>query len=406
MTFTDDFRNGTRSYKIIDMAVGFHYVVKAKLIRYKSADEIKFLEIEEVFKNETPILSREAAFNFYQNYIDVLLEGKGKKYFSDSQAREELKTFISTGTTTKVKFGDKEFEFDDSQGNGIGVFLVVDVPQEKKIETLSLNEGDEFLIHGIGNLIGGSDNTDYVIGDLEQEFELYEHFKYDTKDKSKEVVYCSRDEWEEGYREDEPATYKILETPFDWTGFDKPYWWGEPEEEESKQEVQQITKTVEQIIDGGEGNQVEFKPTLFCDYDNKSIDIEKKEIIAKTICAFLNSNGGYLLIGINDNKTIRGLANDFGLSNGKDPKDFFKLEFDDMIEIFISSSIINYIGGEFYQIEDKEIFVVTVQPSKRRPIFLKKEDNKKLFFVRRLASTKRLYDMEEIANYCIDKWTT
>lgn len=387
------------------MKAGFHYVAKAKLIRYKSADEIKFLEVEEIFENEMPIIAREAAFNFYQNYIDVLLQSKGKKYFSDSQAREELKTFIQTGTSTRVKFGDKEFEFDDSQGNGIGIFLVVDVPPEKEQETLSLKEGDEFLIHGIGNLIGRSGNTDYVIGNLEQEYKLYEHFNYYTKGKATEVIYCSRDEWEEGYRDDEPSTYKILETPFDWTGFDKPYWWGEPEEE-SKQEVQQVTKTVEQIIEGGEGNQVEFKPTFLYNYDNKSIDIEKKEIVAKTICAFLNSNGGYLLIGVNDNKTIRGLSNDFGLSNGKDPKDFFMLEFDEMIEQFISSSIINYVSGEFYKIEEKEIFVVTVQPSKRRPIFLRKEDSKKLFFVRRLASTKRLYDMEEIANYCIDKWTT
>ena len=387
------------------MKAGFHYVVKAKLIRYKSADEIKFLEIEEVFENETPILARDAAFSFYQSYIDVLLQGKGKIYFSDSQARNELKTFIETGTTTKIKFGDMELEFDDSEGNGIGVFLIIDIPQEKKIEALSLKQGDEFLIHGIGNLIGGSDNTDYVIGDLKQEYELYQHFNYETKTKEKEVIYCSRDEWEEGYRENEPATYKILETPFDWTGFDKPNWWGEPDVE-SKQEDQQVTKTVEQIIEGGEGNQVEFKPPLFCNFDNKSIDIEKKEIIAKTICAFLNSNGGYLLIGVNDNKTIRGLSNDFGLSNGKDPKDFFKLEFDDMIEQFISSSIINYLSGEFYQIVNKEIFVVTVQPSKRRPIFLKKEENKKLFFVRRLASTKRLFDMEEIANYCIEKWAT
>lgn len=387
------------------MKAGFHYAVKAKLIRYKSADEIKFLEFEEIFENEIPVLAREAAFNFYQNYIDVLLEGKGKKYFSDKQAREELKTFITTGAKTKFKFGDEEIEFDDSQGNGIGIFLVIDIPQERSQEIFSLKEGDEFLIHGIGNLISSSYNTDSVIMDLAEECELYDHYSYYTKGKTKEVVYCSRDEWEEGYREDEPATYKILETPFDWTGLDKPYWWGEPAEE-SKQEVQQVTKTVEQLIEGGEGNQVEFKPTLICNYDNKSIDIEKKEIIAKTICAFLNSNGGYLLIGVNDDKTICGLSNDFGLSNRKDPKDFFKLEFDDMIEQFISSSIINYVGGEFYQIEDKEIFVVIVQPSKRRPIFLKKQDNKKLFFVRRLASTKRLYDMEEIANYCIDKWTT
>lgn len=386
------------------MKAGFHYVVKAKLIRYKSADEIKFLEIEEEFKNESPIVARGAAFNFYQNYIDILLQGKGKKYISDKQAREELNSFIETGTKTKTKFGDQEFEFDDSLGNGIGVFLVVDIPKEESHELLPLKKNDEFLIHGIGKLIGGWHDTDSLIHDLDREFELYEHYNYDTKGKRIEVVYCDSAEWEEGYREGEPFTYEILETPFDWTGYDKPYWWGEPTEE-SKQVVQQTTKTVEQIIEGGEGNQVEFKPTLLCNYDNKSIDIEKKEIIAKTICAFLNSNGGYLLIGVNDNKTIRGLANDFALSNGKDPKDFFMLEFDEMIEQFISSSIINYVSGEFYQIDNKEIFVVTVQPSKRRPIFLKKEDNKKLFFVRRLASTKRLYDMEEIVNYCIDKWT-
>ncbi len=397
------------------MAAGFHYVVKAKLIRYKNANEINFLEFEEIFANESPIVAREAAFNFYQNYIDVLLEGKGKEYHSDKQAREDLQQFIKTGTTTKVKFGEKEFEFDDSEGNGIGIFLVVDIdiPMEGTTESYSDKTKDEFLIHGIGNHTFGSEDTDRLINELDEEYKLYKHFNHNTKDKEREIVYCDSQEWADGYLGNgewldsykEPNEHKILETPFDWAGYDKPYWWGNPEE--IKQEkVKQVTKTVEQIIEGGEGNQVEFKPTLFCNYDNKSIDIEKKEIIAKTVCAFLNSNGGYLLIGVNDNKTIRGLSNDFGLSNGKDPKDFFKLEFDEMIEQFISSSIINYVTGEFYKIKDKEIFVVAVQPSKRRPIFLKKGDNKKLFFVRRLASTKRLYDMEEIANYCIDKWAT
>ncbi len=46
------------------MKAGFHYIVKAKLLRYKSADEIKFIEVEEIFKNEIPIVAREAAFNF------------------------------------------------------------------------------------------------------------------------------------------------------------------------------------------------------------------------------------------------------------------------------------------------------------------------------------------------------
>lgn len=384
------------------MKAGFHYIVKAKLIRYKSADEINFLEFEEKFENENPIVARKAAFNFYQNYIDVLLQGKGKKYISDKQAREELKTFIDTETSTKMKVGNKEVKFNDSIGNGIGIFLLVDNLPVGLHEDLAYMKGFEFLIHGIGHLIGGSDDPDFVIEDLDQEFKLYNLFKYDTKNEEREIVYCSRDEWEEGHRENEPSTYKILETPFDWTGYDKPYWWGEPEE--SKQEVHQVTKTVEQIIEGGEGNQVEFKPSLLYNFKTNKAGISVKGKIAAAVCAFLNSKGGYLIIGVKDDKTIGGLSYDFSLSNGKDPKDFFLLEFDEMIEQFISTSIINFVSGEFFQMEDKEIFIVTIQPSNRRPIFLKGQDGKE-FFVRKLASSKRIYDIEEITNYCIDKWT-
>ncbi len=421
MTFTDDFRNGTRSYKIIDMAAGFHYIVKAKLIRYKNADEIKLLEVEEKFENAIPFLAREAAFNFYQNYIDVLLESKGKKYFSDIQAREELQSFISTGTTTKVKFGDKEFEFDDSEGNGIGVFLVVDFPKEKEVATLSLKEGDELLLHGIGNLIGFSYNTDYVIMDLAEECELYEHNNHETKGKTRKIIYCNRDEWGEGYLGngewlegyEEPNEYKILETPFDWTGYDKPYWWGEPEEEEEgKQEVQQPTKTVEQIIEGGEGNQVEFKPALLYNFKTERAGISVKGKIATAICSFLNSNGGLLFIGLDDDGKPIGLDKDFSLADGKKPKDFFQNEFDQMIEHFLSFSVMANITAQFYNMDGKEIFIVIIEPSKHRPIFMNGQNGKE-FWIRGQAGNRQptnernrqITDLEELANYCIERWT-
>lgn len=379
------------------MKATFHYIVKAKLIRYKNPDEINFLEFEEAFENENPILARQAAFNFYQNYIDVLLEGKEKKYVSDKQTRKDLQTFINPGTWTKIKIGHKERKISDAIGNGIGIFLVIDLP----VENFKANE--KFLIHGIGNLLEGSDDTDFVIGNLGTEFELYQKIGYKIKDKDKEIIYCSRYEWEDGHSENEPSAYLILETPFDWTGYNKPYWWGEPEE--NKEEVPSIPISLEQIIEGGEGNQVEFKPTLLFNSNTKSAGIGKKAIIARAICAFLNANGGYLLIGMEDNKQVRGLSNDFSLSNGKDPKDFFLLEFDEMIEHFISTSVISNISAQFFEIENKEIFVVEVQPSNRRPIFFKGQDGKE-FYVRKLASSKRIYDIEEIANYCIDRWAT
>ena len=49
------------------MQSSFHYIVKAKLIRFIKNGEIDFLEFEDKFENENPILAREMAFKHYQN---------------------------------------------------------------------------------------------------------------------------------------------------------------------------------------------------------------------------------------------------------------------------------------------------------------------------------------------------
>lgn len=58
------------------MKAAFHYIVKAKLIRFIKDGEINFIEFNEKFENSNPIIAREDAFKYYQNYIDVLLEEK------------------------------------------------------------------------------------------------------------------------------------------------------------------------------------------------------------------------------------------------------------------------------------------------------------------------------------------
>lgn len=379
----------------------FHYVVKAKLIRHiKGSGEIEFLQFEDKFENENPIVARNLAFKHYQNYIDVLLEAKQKKYYSDKQVREELKSFIDPGTKTKIKLGESEVEFSDAFGNGIGIFLIVDIPKPDNV--YDDKEGEEIFIHGIGNISFLNDHSDRLIFELQREYEYYTFYNYQTDNKVIEVVYCCRDEWEEGYREDEPATYNIIETPFDWTGLDKPYWWGEPEDEEVEV-IQQAPKTLEEIIQEGESNQVEFKPALLYNFSTGKGGIGVKGIIAKAICAFLNSNGGFLIIGVTDKGEPQGLSFDFSLSEDKNQKDFFMLEFDQMLEHFLSFSIKSNVSGQFYQLNEKDIFVVTVTPSKRRPIFLKGQNGKE-FYVRGEASSRQLTDIEELVNYCIEKW--
>jgi len=67
---------------------------------------------------------------------------------------------------------------------------------------------------------------------------------------------------------------------------------------------------IEEIIRRGEDDQTEFKSTLRWDLRQlkKSPDIEHASL--KTICAFLNSEGGDLLIGVRDDGSLEGIETD------------------------------------------------------------------------------------------------
>ncbi len=69
-------------------------------------------------------------------------------------------------------------------------------------------------------------------------------------------------------------------------------------------------KTISQLIAQGEGPVIEFKETL--EYDIKANKNSKDVLLSalKTISGFLNSNGGTLLIGVNDSGEIKGIERD------------------------------------------------------------------------------------------------
>lgn len=380
------------------MKVPFHYLVKAKLIRKTDVNEFDFQEISKTFENHTPIIAREKAFDYFQSCIDILLQHKGKEYISEKETQKELISFIETGTS-KLQIGDNEILFsEDSFGNGIGVYFVKDI-EVKSIDTF-WSVGQEQLLYGIGNL-----SDQHLIDDtilvLQEEAEYYHHFGYDTKGQETSVTYCSKNAWLDGCGNSSIIAYNIIKTPFDWVGYDKPYWWGQPDEI-PEQETSTLSPNFEKIISGGESNSVEFKPTLLYNFKTGKAGISVKEIIAKTICAFLNSKGGFLFIGIDDDGKAQGLEKDYGLSEGKKAKDFFQLEFDQTIQYFLGFATRTNIKGQFIIFEGKEIYVIVVEPS-LRPIFLKSQHVKK-FYVRGEASSRQISEIEELINYCVDRF--
>jgi hypothetical protein len=384
------------------MKAAFHYLVKVKLIRYETKDEIDFIKSEKVFEHENPIVARQEAFQEYQEWINDLYTGIGKPggYTTDRRARIDLQKFTTPSEESNILINENEFDFRNSLGYGIGVYFIIDKPYRPTYLSASFHDkqGDEHLLHGIGT--SDKYNDPLEISDaLNNEILYYDYYSYDKNGLERNT---SLYDWFSG----KIGVISFLETPFDWAGLDmKPADSMNQIERGSPNELVEGHLTIEEMILNGEGNQVEFKPALLYNFKTNVAGIGVKAKIATAICAFLNANGGFLFIGLNDDGKPNGLDYDFSLANGKNPKDYFLNEFDQMIEHFLSFSVKANISGQFYELMGKDIFVVTVEPSKNRAIFVNGQKGKE-FWVRGMAGNRRLTDIEELANYCIDRWGT
>lgn len=78
------------------------------------------------------------------------------------------------------------------------------------------------------------------------------------------------------------------------------------------------------LIAKGESNQLEFKSSARWDYKQGKQNKVLEDIVVKTVAAFLNTDGGNLLIGVDDYRNVIGLANDYKLFGKKDSRDAYE----------------------------------------------------------------------------------
>ena len=172
------------------------------------------------------------------------------------------------------------------------------------------------------------------------------------------------------------------------------------ENEEDPTDIEQV----KQLLIQREGPNIEFKPSLVFNFSTNEPGIGIKAINAKAICGFLNSNGGFLLIGVRDNGEVCGLEPDFKLSPAdKDPKDYFLLQLDDMLYQFFEINLKSNIYPSLVEIDNKMVCMVKVFPSKQGPVFIKNQGTKE-FWLRTAVSTKIISDVEAIVKYCLGRW--
>jgi len=167
-----------------------------------------------------------------------------------------------------------------------------------------------------------------------------------------------------------------------------------------KEGVQIKPPSIEEIIERGESENVEFKSSLRWDYKIGSKNKVLEYVIARNISAFMNTDGGTLIIGVDDEKNILGLEQDYSTLQKKNT-DGFELHLIEIINYYIGKKYHHYINTRFEAVNKKEICIIKISPS-HEPVYLKADD-KNEFFIRAGNSTQPL-DVKEANEYITLHW--
>lgn len=127
------------------------------------------------------------------------------------------------------------------------------------------------------------------------------------------------------------------------------------------------------LIAEDESDELEFKSTLRWDLKEGIVNKKLEEVIMKTVSAFANSQGGMLLIGVADDRTVIGLEHDYQSLGGVD-RDKFELHLRNLLnQQFGTGFVTSKVTIKFHDVEDKEVCLVETTLAKE-PVILKLKD--------------------------------
>lgn len=176
------------------------------------------------------------------------------------------------------------------------------------------------------------------------------------------------------------------------------------------------TSNIDALTGSGESDKIEFKSSLHHPYGPPSPDLQKlqpgqarKEIqkllrksITKTIAAFLNSEGGTLLIGVEDSGTVLGIEPDFEyLKQGKQNTDGWLLSLQEVIINALGAEVWNAVRVSLVPHGSHTVAVVHCPP--RATETWDKGDGAERFYIRASNATRELSG-SSLLRYIREHW--
>jgi hypothetical protein len=143
------------------------------------------------------------------------------------------------------------------------------------------------------------------------------------------------------------------------------------------------TEKIMRTLRNGESKTIEFKQTFSVDVKTEKKEKYIEKAILKTLVAFINTNGGILLVGIRDDKNIIGIQGEIQKYYKNDDK--FLLHFKNLFKSAIGESYYPFIEYRLVDVENCKILRIDCKSSNDPCFFESKE-----FYVRTNPATDKL----------------
>ena len=167
---------------------------------------------------------------------------------------------------------------------------------------------------------------------------------------------------------------------------------------------------IREVVQRGESDSLEFKSSARWNMRTGKRDDAMETVIAKTVAAFMNSGGGTLLIGVDDNGRLIGMGPDYSTLKTPD-SDRFELWIRDMWGQRMGTNAAALPRLDFAEASDpqegyerQEVCRVTIPPSPH-PVYLRgpKGKGEAELWVRVGNSTRRL-EVADAVQYVSIRW--
>lgn len=303
-----------------------------------------------------------------------VFEAKGSGIFSDCLTNEEMLGVLASKLSRFI-FKNYIKHSVDTSGDDIRNFIFILASNNKIVE----------LVNSIISKQKSSSQYNYFENEQKEIDRLvYELYGLNEEDINEVETWFAR-------RYPKLATYAYYKSP---------------EELQQKKLANDGTELIREIIAKGESRVVEFKSSMSYCLKQLSRQSYVEHSSFKNLAAFLNSDGGNLFVGVDDNGEILGLEQtDFTTFKGTNKKDEFLKHFDNLTEKYFGNGLAGLLNVQFHEIDHKTIAVVEVKGRSPEPIILKNPEKggAEEFLIRRNASAVAL-TMYEFLTYTKDHW--